>query len=84
MAGAPRVAEDASAVDEGAQADPVLVQAPQPPPPAPKTMPQRISRLDEEVHELRRSIMGLRGDVDRSITYQGRQLAVSLPKKYQT
>ncbi|GJT58508.1 hypothetical protein Tco_1002041 [Tanacetum coccineum] len=35
-------------------------------------MPQRITRLDEEVHELRRSIRGLRGDVDRSITDQVR------------
>ncbi|GJX66197.1 hypothetical protein Tco_0300540 [Tanacetum coccineum] len=68
-AGAP---EDAPAVDEGAQADPAPVQAPQPPPAAPRTMPQRIARLEEEVHELRRSIVGLRGDVDRSITDQGR------------
>ncbi|GKD77422.1 hypothetical protein Tco_1340043 [Tanacetum coccineum] len=35
-------------------------------------MQQRISRLEEEVQELRRSIMGLRGDVDISITDQGR------------
>nr|GEU90145.1 retrovirus-related Pol polyprotein from transposon TNT 1-94 [Tanacetum cinerariifolium] len=36
----------------------------------PRTMPKRIARLEEEVQELRRSIMGLRGDVDRSITNQ--------------
>ncbi|GJZ25631.1 hypothetical protein Tco_0569884 [Tanacetum coccineum] len=35
--GAPRAAEDAHAVDEGAQADPAPVQAPQPPPPPPAT-----------------------------------------------
>ncbi|GKB35221.1 retrotransposon protein, putative, ty1-copia subclass [Tanacetum coccineum] len=41
-AGAPEAAEDAPAVDEGAQADPAPVQAPQPPPPPPaagRTMP---------------------------------------------
>ncbi|GKF75341.1 hypothetical protein Tco_0224785, partial [Tanacetum coccineum] len=35
-------------------------------------MPQRIARLEEEVHELRWSIEGLRGDVDILITDQGR------------
>ncbi|GJZ84302.1 hypothetical protein Tco_0649641 [Tanacetum coccineum] len=64
-------AEDAPAVDDGAQANPTLVQAPQPPPTALKTMSQRITRLKEEVQELRQSIVGLRGDVDRSITDQG-------------
>ncbi|GJX54998.1 hypothetical protein Tco_0284895 [Tanacetum coccineum] len=47
-AGAPRAAKDALAVDEGAQADLAPVQAPQPLPPAPMTMKQRISRLEEE------------------------------------
>ncbi|GKF28826.1 hypothetical protein Tco_0095168 [Tanacetum coccineum] len=51
-AGAPRAAEDALAVNEGAQANSALMQAPQPPPTAPRTMPQRIARLEEEVHEL--------------------------------
>ncbi|GKE93655.1 hypothetical protein Tco_1574750, partial [Tanacetum coccineum] len=46
--GSPRAAEDAPAVDEGDQADLEPVQVPQPPPPAPKTMQQRISRLEEE------------------------------------
>nr|GEV63072.1 hypothetical protein [Tanacetum cinerariifolium] len=46
--------------------------APQPSPPAPKTMPQRIARLKDEVHELRWSIVGLHGDIDRPITDQGR------------
>ncbi|GJU67348.1 hypothetical protein Tco_1253607 [Tanacetum coccineum] len=71
-AGAPRAAEDALAVNKGAQADSALMQAPQPPPTAPRTMPQRIARLEEEVHELRQSIVGLRRDVDRSTTDQGR------------
>ncbi|GJT51605.1 hypothetical protein Tco_0977762 [Tanacetum coccineum] len=46
--------------------------APQPPPPAPRTIQQRVSRLEEEVQELRRSIVGLRGDVVRPITDQSR------------
>ncbi|GKE73635.1 hypothetical protein Tco_1535676, partial [Tanacetum coccineum] len=70
-AGAPRATEDAPAVDKGAQADPAPVQAPQPPPPAPKTMQLRISKLEEEVQELQRSVVGLQGDVARSITDQG-------------
>ncbi|GKF72315.1 hypothetical protein Tco_0208429, partial [Tanacetum coccineum] len=64
-------AKDAPAVDEGAQADLAPVQAPQPMPPAPMTMQQRISRLEEEVQELRQSVVGLRGDVAQSITNQG-------------
>ncbi|GKB41029.1 hypothetical protein Tco_0885971 [Tanacetum coccineum] len=60
--------EDAPAVDEAAPTDPAPMQAPQPPHVAPGTMPQRIARLEEEVHKLRQSIVGLRGDVDRLIT----------------
>ncbi|GJW09459.1 hypothetical protein Tco_1575286 [Tanacetum coccineum] len=45
---------------------------PQPPHAAPRTMPQRIARIEEEVHELRQSIVGLRGDVDRMVTDLGR------------
>ncbi|GKB94986.1 hypothetical protein Tco_0981123, partial [Tanacetum coccineum] len=45
---------------------------PQPPPPASSTIQQRVSKLEEEVQELRRSIVGLRGDVARSITDQSR------------
>ncbi|GJW06764.1 hypothetical protein Tco_1569187 [Tanacetum coccineum] len=55
--GALWVAQDAPIVDEGGQAIPAPVQAPQqppPPPPAPaKTMPQRISRLEEDMHKIR-------------------------------
>nr|GEY04149.1 hypothetical protein [Tanacetum cinerariifolium] len=52
VASAPEASEDALAVDEGAQADLALVQAPQPPPLPPnvgKTMPQRLGRLKEEI-----------------------------------
>ncbi|GJU16964.1 hypothetical protein Tco_1144930 [Tanacetum coccineum] len=71
-AGAPTATKDAHVVDEGAPADLAPMQAPQPSHAAPRTISQRIARLDEEVHELRRSIMRLRGDVDRSITDQNR------------
>nr|GEZ01240.1 hypothetical protein [Tanacetum cinerariifolium] len=59
---------------EYVQADPTPVQAPQTPPTAfaPRTMPQRMARLEEEVHDLYQSIVGLRGLVNRSITDQSR------------
>nr|GEV59214.1 reverse transcriptase domain-containing protein [Tanacetum cinerariifolium] len=63
---------DAFAVDEGAPADPTPIREPQLPHVAPRTMPQRIVRLEKEVHELQLSIVGLRGDVDISITDQSR------------
>ncbi|GJR26437.1 hypothetical protein Tco_1102669 [Tanacetum coccineum] len=44
----PKAARDAPAVDEGALANPAPMQAPQPPRAIPRTMPQRISRLEEE------------------------------------
>ncbi|GJY02368.1 hypothetical protein Tco_0360520 [Tanacetum coccineum] len=74
-AGAPGAAEDAPAVDEGAQANPAPVQAPQPPPPPPaagRTMPQRLGRLEEEMQGLRQDVRSLRGLVERSMTDQGR------------
>ncbi|GJT91833.1 hypothetical protein Tco_1080678 [Tanacetum coccineum] len=50
VAGAPAVAEDAPATNEGDQAIPAPVQAPQQPPPPPaRTMPHRLGRLEEEV-----------------------------------
>ncbi|GKB67053.1 hypothetical protein Tco_0928465 [Tanacetum coccineum] len=56
-AGAPAVTEDAPDVDEGDQAISVPVQAPQQPPPPPTTaawtMPQRMARLEDDVHEIR-------------------------------
>ncbi|GJW49393.1 hypothetical protein Tco_0090744 [Tanacetum coccineum] len=56
-AGAPGVAQDALVVDEGVQAIPAPVHAPQqppalPPPATAKTMPQRMARLEEDVHEI--------------------------------
>ncbi|GKD77170.1 hypothetical protein Tco_1339791 [Tanacetum coccineum] len=59
-AGAPAVAEDAPAIDEGDQAVLAPVQAPQQPPTPPlapaRTMPQRMARLEEDVHEIRRAL----------------------------
>ncbi|GKB00630.1 hypothetical protein Tco_0828623, partial [Tanacetum coccineum] len=49
--GAPRVAQDAPIVDEGGQDDPAPIHAP-PPPTAARTMPQRMARLDEDVHKI--------------------------------
>ncbi|GKE10667.1 hypothetical protein Tco_1414218, partial [Tanacetum coccineum] len=55
--GALEVVEGAPDVNEGAQAVPAPVQAPQPPHAAQgRTMPQRIARLEEEVHDLRGSM----------------------------
>ncbi|GKE10527.1 hypothetical protein Tco_1414078 [Tanacetum coccineum] len=69
------VAEDAPAVDEGGQAVPAPVQAPQQPPPPPhvdaRTMPQRLGRLEEEVQGLHRDVGTLRGLVDKSMIDQG-------------
>nr|GEV23034.1 hypothetical protein [Tanacetum cinerariifolium] len=48
VAGAPEVARDVLVGDEGALADPSSMQVPQPPHAAPKTMTQRITRLEEE------------------------------------
>ncbi|GJW19154.1 hypothetical protein Tco_0026590 [Tanacetum coccineum] len=50
-----------------AQAPPQL-----PPAPQPRTMSQRIERLEEEVHDLRRDVVGLRGDVSSFTTEQSR------------
>ncbi|GJY74282.1 hypothetical protein Tco_0478713, partial [Tanacetum coccineum] len=52
IAGAPEATKDALVVDEGAQADPAPIQAPQPPPPPPavgRTIPRRLGRLEEEM-----------------------------------
>ncbi|GJZ60205.1 hypothetical protein Tco_0616021 [Tanacetum coccineum] len=55
-AGAPADVGDPPIVNEGNQAVLAPVQGPQqpPPPPAPaRTMPQRMARLEEDVHEIR-------------------------------
>ncbi|GJW87349.1 hypothetical protein Tco_0162689 [Tanacetum coccineum] len=53
---------------------PTLAQEPPPPPPSPqpRTMSQRIERLEDEVHDLRRDVMGLRGDVASFTTEHSR------------
>ncbi|GKE63142.1 hypothetical protein Tco_1513509, partial [Tanacetum coccineum] len=59
-------------VDEGAQADPAPVQAPQSPPPAMgRTMPQRLGRLEEEMQGLRQDVRSLRRLVERLMIDQG-------------
>ncbi|GJV84679.1 hypothetical protein Tco_1524577 [Tanacetum coccineum] len=80
-ASAPVVAEDAPADDEGDQAILAPVHAPQqlpPPPPAARTMPQRLGRLEEEVQGLRRDVRSLRIQWDflRELTY-------SIPETHQ-
>ncbi|GJY39020.1 hypothetical protein Tco_0425384 [Tanacetum coccineum] len=63
-AGAPEVAQDVSIVDKGGQADPAPVHAP-PPPPAPvRTMPQRMARLEEDVHKIRGVLTDQREVID--------------------
>ncbi|GJU78519.1 hypothetical protein Tco_1275589 [Tanacetum coccineum] len=75
-AGALAIVEDAPAVDEGDQAIPAPVQAPQQPPPPPlaaaRTVPQRLRRLEEDVQRLRRDVGSLHRLVERSMTDQGR------------
>ncbi|GJZ65636.1 hypothetical protein Tco_0622332 [Tanacetum coccineum] len=66
--GAPAVAKDAPIIDEGGQADPAPEQAPQQPPPPPpahaRTMPQRMARLEEDVHEMCRGLTKQREVID--------------------
>nr|GEU58072.1 putative reverse transcriptase domain-containing protein [Tanacetum cinerariifolium] len=52
-AGAPGVAQNAHVVDVSDQADLTPVQAPPPPPATATTMPQRMAKLVEDVHEIR-------------------------------
>ncbi|GJS96447.1 hypothetical protein Tco_0803415 [Tanacetum coccineum] len=63
-AGAPRVAQDAPAVDEGVQTNPVPVQAPPPLPAAARTIPQRMARLEEDVHKIRGALTEQREVID--------------------
>ncbi|GKC00377.1 hypothetical protein Tco_0986513 [Tanacetum coccineum] len=67
-AGTPDDAENASIVDEGGQADPAPEQVPQQPPLLPpdhaRTMPQRMSRLEEDVHEIRWGLTEQREVID--------------------
>ncbi|GKC52208.1 hypothetical protein Tco_1074953, partial [Tanacetum coccineum] len=43
-----------------------------PPAPQPRTMSQRIERIEEEVHNLRRDVVGLRGIVESFTIEQSR------------
>nr|GEY44154.1 hypothetical protein [Tanacetum cinerariifolium] len=72
--GDPEDAEGTHDEIEGDQAILAPMQVPQPPLTAAQTeaMPQRIARVEEEVRELRQSIMRLHGVIDRSITDQSR------------
>ncbi|GJZ71297.1 hypothetical protein Tco_0635148 [Tanacetum coccineum] len=74
-AGALEVAEGAPDVDEGAQGVPAPVHAPQPPlvaTPAVRTMPQRMARLEEEVHGIRESLAKQRDVIDAIARYFSR------------
>ncbi|GJR86823.1 putative reverse transcriptase domain-containing protein [Tanacetum coccineum] len=68
--------EDAQGAEEVALEIPAPAPAQTPPPPLPashpRTMLQRIKRLKEEVHDLRRDVTGLRGDVASFTTKQSR------------
>ncbi|GJU85663.1 hypothetical protein Tco_1293209 [Tanacetum coccineum] len=89
-AGALANAEDAPIIDEGGQADPTPVQAPQQPPlppPAPvRTIPQRLGILEEDVQGLRRDVGSLCGLVDISGVRHifSRELARYIPEADQT
>ncbi|GJW18943.1 putative reverse transcriptase domain-containing protein [Tanacetum coccineum] len=71
-----QISEDDPAVEEGDQAVPTPIHAPQQPPPpslaVARTVPQRLGRLEEDVQGLRRDVGSLRGLVERSMTDQGR------------
>ncbi|GKF93947.1 hypothetical protein Tco_0283647, partial [Tanacetum coccineum] len=54
--GVPGATEDSSGIDEGDQAVLAPVQGPPPPPAAVRTMPQRMVKLEEDVHEIRRAL----------------------------
>nr|GEV70250.1 hypothetical protein [Tanacetum cinerariifolium] len=57
VVGAPKVAKGAPDVVEGDQPIPALVQAPQPLAARPaRTMAQRLAMLEENVHEMRRTL----------------------------
>ncbi|GKE92169.1 hypothetical protein Tco_1573264 [Tanacetum coccineum] len=63
-AGALAVAEDAPIIDEGGLADPAPQQPPPPLPAHARTMPQRMARLEEDVHEIRRGLTEQREVID--------------------
>ncbi|GJS21320.1 hypothetical protein Tco_0449952 [Tanacetum coccineum] len=74
-AGAYKEDEARPTAEKGAQEIAVPVPAPtQAPPPAPyhQTMSHRIERVEEEVHDLRRDVVGLRGVVESFSMEQSR------------
>ncbi|GJU31723.1 hypothetical protein Tco_1175312 [Tanacetum coccineum] len=72
-AGALKTADDAPDVAEGAQDDPAPAQAPPPPPaPQPRNLAQRLKKIDEEMHEVRQSLVGLLRVVESFTTEQAR------------
>ncbi|GKA56061.1 hypothetical protein Tco_0755133 [Tanacetum coccineum] len=73
-AGTHKADEASPAAEEGAQEIPAPAQAPPPPPPVsqPRTISQRIESIEEEVHDLRRDVVGLRGVVESFTTEQFR------------
>ncbi|GKE63829.1 hypothetical protein Tco_1514196 [Tanacetum coccineum] len=70
-AGALEVDKADQATEEVVWEIPGPAQAP-PPAPQPRTMSQRIKRLEEEVHDLRRIVVGMRGDIASFTTEQSR------------
>ncbi|GJU73748.1 hypothetical protein Tco_1265153 [Tanacetum coccineum] len=70
-AGAHEADEAGQAAEEVAQEIPAPAQAP-PLAPQPRTMSQRIERIEEEVHDLRRDVVGLRGVAESFTTEQSR------------
>ncbi|GJX10479.1 hypothetical protein Tco_0200338 [Tanacetum coccineum] len=73
-AGAHEAGEAGQVAEEVAQEILAPAQVPPPPLPAPqpRTMSQRIERIEEEVHDLRRDVVGLRGVVESFTTEQSR------------
>ncbi|GJY64565.1 hypothetical protein Tco_0466025 [Tanacetum coccineum] len=57
-------AEDAPIIDEGGLADPAPQQPPPPLPAHARTMPQRMARLEEDMHEIRQGLTEQREVID--------------------
>ncbi|GJR70369.1 putative reverse transcriptase domain-containing protein [Tanacetum coccineum] len=70
---------DATIDDEGVMAVPAPVQAPQPPPPAAGpawTMAQRLARVEEDVHEIRKALVGLGSGTPAMQTFRSRMRGI--------
>ncbi|GJY44643.1 hypothetical protein Tco_0432856 [Tanacetum coccineum] len=66
QAGAHKAGEAGQVAEEVAQEIPAPAQVPPPPLPAPqpRTMSQMIKRIEEEVHDLQRDVVGLQGVIE--------------------